>query len=209
MRKIIFDLDDTLLFLSDKWMETDGGHTGVHQPNVSVKDIFFAIKKLEKESAGKCITKEFLVDYINSELSLKLDLAKFDWLLGEYAKIPLLDIDTIKDVLSYLSGKYELIAYTNWFTDNQVLRLKLNGLDQYFSEVFGWDILPTKPSEKGLEEIVGDSDVKDFVFIGDSIDMDIELPNSIGMNTIFYDRKSIAQDKYTEIENIAELKNIL
>ena len=209
MHTIIFDLDDTLLFLSDKWFETYNDFANKNQPNIPIKDLFYIIKQVEKDNSDKYITKKFLVDYINSELSLKLNEEKFNWLLEEYAKIPLLDMDTVKDVLSYLSSKYELIAYTNWFTDNQNLRLKLNGIDKYFSKVFGWDILPVKPSKKGLEKIVGNNDVKDYTFIGDNIDMDIKLPVYIGMNAIFYNHKNITQNKYREIKNIAELKKLL
>jgi len=140
---------------------------------------------------------------------LDFDEKIFDVLLDEYAKIPLLNIDVIMDVLSYLSDKYELIAYTNWFTDNQILRLKLNGIDKYFSKVFGWDLLPVKPSKKGLKEIIKNDDAEDYIFIGDNIDADMRLPDSIGMKTIFYNSKNIIQNKYIEIKNIDDLKSIL
>ena len=45
--------------------------------------------------------------------------------------------------------------------------------------------------------------------IGDTIGTDIEPADSIGIKTIFYNRKGIVQDKYTEIKDIEELLNIL
>ena len=61
---------------------------------------------------------------------------------------------------------------------------------------------------KGLREIVGNN-INNYIFIGDNIDMDIKLPVSIGIETIFYNRKGIFQDEYKEIRNIDELKGIL
>ena len=69
--------------------------------------------------------------------------------------------------------------------------------------------MPTKPSKNGLDEIMGGDDVKDYVFVGDSIEMDLELPDSIGMETILLNRKNIIQDKYREIRNISELEGLL
>ncbi len=209
MRKIIFDLDGTLLFLSDKWLEMGDDLASKYQTDIPVKELFYVISQVEKDNPDKYITKEFLIDYINSKLPLGLGQRELEMLLEEYAKIPLLDVDAVKNTLSYLSDKYDLVAYTNWFTDNQILRLKLNGLDGYFKKVFGWDVLPTKPSKKGLDEIMGGDDVKDYVFVGDSIEMDLELPDSIGMETILLNRKNIIQDKYREIRNISELEGLL
>lgn len=182
---------------------------GEHQTGVSAGELFYVISQVEKDSPDEYITKEFLIDYVNSRLPLGLDQRKLGELLEGYARIPLVDVDVVKGTLSYLSGKYDLIAYTNWFTDNQILRLKLNGLDGYFSKVFGWDVLPTKPSKRGLDEIVGSDDVKNYTFVGDNIDMDVKLPDAIGMKTIFLNRKNIVQDRYREIQNISELKKLL
>jgi len=209
IRKIIFDLDNTLLFLTDKWSEIYNSFIDKYNLNISAEELFFAIESIENNNFDTYITKEFFIKYINDKLLLDFDEKIFDVLLDEYAKIPLLNIDVIMDVLSYLSDKYELIAYTNWFTDNQILRLKLNGIDKYFSKVFGWDLLPVKPSKKGLKEIINNDDAEDYIFIGDNIDADMRLPDSIGMKTIFYNSKNIIQNKYIEIKNIDDLKSIL
>ena len=126
-----------------------------------------------------------------------------------YNNTPLLNTDTIYDALNYLSEKYELIAYTNWFTDDQIKRLKKYDLDKFFTKVYGWDILPKKPSKEGLSEIIKNDDIENYIFIGDSIELDLEVPYSIGIATIFYNRKNIKQNKYKEIFKIEELKNIL
>ena len=82
-------------------------------------------------------------------------------------------------------------------------------MDKFFSKVYGWDILPKKPSKEGLSKIIKDDDINNYVFIGDSIELDLEVPDSMGMDTIFYNRKKIKQSKYKEIYDIEELRNIL
>lgn len=207
-KKIIFDLDNTLLFISDEWIDAYNFFIDKYNLNVSAKELYSTIGTIEKNNPDIYITKQFFIDYINDKLSLDFDEQKCDELLEIYAKIPLKNIEVVGNILAYLSNKYELIAYTNWFTDNQILRLKINKIDNYFSKVLGWDILPVKPSMKGLREIVGNN-INNYIFIGDNIDMDIKLPVSIGIETIFYNRKGIFQDEYKEIRNIDELKGIL
>lgn len=207
-KKIIFDLDNTLLFISDEWIDAYNYFIDKYNLNVSAKELYSTIGTIEKNNPAIYITKQFFIDYINDKLSLEFDEQKCDELLEIYAKIPLKNIEVVENILAYLSNKYELIAYTNWFTDNQILRLKINKIDNYFSKVLGWDVLPVKPSMKGLREIVGNN-INNYIFIGDNIDMDIKLPVSIGIETIFYNRKGIFQDEYKEIRNIDELKVIL
>ena len=67
--------------------------------------------------------------------------------------IPLLNTDKIYELLEYLSNKYELIAYSNWFTEDQEYRLERYDLKKFFKKVYGWDIIPLKPSTKGPLEI--------------------------------------------------------
>ena len=207
-KKIIFDLDNTLLFISDEWIDAYNFFIDKYNLNVSAKELYSTIGTIEKNNPDIYITKQFFIDYINDKLSLDFDEQKCDELLEIYAKIPLKNIEVVENILAYLSNKYELIAYTNWFTDNQILRLKINKIDNYFSKILGWDVLPVKPSMKGLREIVGNN-INNYIFIGDNIDMDIKLPVSIGIETIFYNRKVIFQDEYKEIRNIDELKGIL
>ena len=209
MKTIIFDLDNTILFLSNEWEKIYESFIKKYNLNVTAKDLFLTVGKIEKNNPDKYISKEFFVNHINENLSLNIDLNIGDALLDKYARIPLSRVGEVRKLLEYLSSKYEIIAYTNWFTDNQIKRLKLNGLDKYFKKVYGWDILPVKPSRKGLEEIIKDNDMNKCIFIGDNLEGDIILPDSMGMDTIFYNYKNIPQDKYKEVKDIIDLKNIL
>ena len=57
-----------------------------------------------------------------------------------------------------------------------------------------------------MSEIIKNDDIENYIFIGDSIELDIEVPYSMGITTIFYNRKNIKQNKYKEIFKIEELK---
>lgn len=209
IKKIVFDLDNTLLFLSDEWEENYKRFIDKYNLNILANDLFLCIGNFEKKMKNIVVSKQKLSEYVSNDLSIDFTTDMILELSEIYNNISLLNTDTIYDVLNYLSEKYELIAYTNWFTDDQIKRLKKYDLDKFFTKVYGWDILPKKPSKEGLSEIIKNDDIENYIFIGDSIELDLEVPYSIGIATIFYNRKNIKQNKYKEFFKIEELKNIL
>ena len=208
-KKIIFDLDNTLLFLSDEWKEAYEKFIDKYNLNISAEDLFISIGNFEKNIKNIVVSSKKLCDFVNNNLSANFTEEMFLELSEMYADTSLLNINKINDVLNSLSKKYELIAYTNWFTDDQIKRLKKYDLDKFFTKVYGWDILPKKPSKEGLSEIIKNDNIENYIFIGDSIELDLEVPYSIGIATIFYNRKNIKQNKYKEIFKIEELKKVL
>ncbi len=209
IKKIVFDLDNTLLFLSDEWEENYKRFIDKYNLNISANDLFLCIGNFEKNMKNIVVSKQKLSEYVSNDLSIDFTTDMILELSEIYNNTSLLNTDTIYDVLNYLSEKYELIAYTNWFTDDQIKRLKKYDLDKFFTKVYGWDILPKKPSKEGLSEIIKNDDIGNYIFIGDSIELDLEVPYSMGIATIFYNRKKIKQNKYKEIFRIEELKNKL
>ena len=208
MKKIIFDLDSTLLFISDDWIKYYQDFSDKYKLNIQPMELYGVIGMIEAE-ATDIVSKEFFKTSLSKHLNIEVTDEVLNFFLEGYASIPLLNTDMVSDVLEYLSKSYEIYAYSNWFTDNQIKRLKKYNLDGFFDKVYGWDIVPLKPTKEGLLSIIGNDDVKDYVFIGDSIKYDMETPHTIGMDTIFYNRNNIKQDKYREVFDIIELKNIL
>lgn len=208
MKKIIFDLDNTLLFISSDWSDSYQAFIDKYNLDITPQDLFSKIGCFERDLSG-VVNENDLCNYINNKLNLNITYDMVLDFLSRYENIPLRDTDMIYDVLEYLSNKYELIAYTNWFTNIQTGRLKNYNLDKFFSRIYGWDILPMKPSEEGIRSIIGNDDINDYIMIGDNIKIDLEVPHSMGMDTILYNRKGIEQNIYKEIVNISELKNIL
>lgn len=209
IKKIIFDLDNTLLFLSDEWEENYKRFVDKYNLSISANELFLSIGNFEKSMKNIVVSKQKLSEYVSNDLSIDFTTNMILELLEIYDNTSLLNTDTIYDILNYLSEKYELIAYTNWFTDNQINRLKKYDLDKFFTKVYGWDILPKKPSKEGLSEIIKNDNIENYIFIGDNIELDIVVPYSMGITTIFYNRKNIKQNKYKEILKIEELKKVL
>lgn len=207
-KKLIFDLDGTLLFLSNDWEPAYQAFIDKFNLKITPKDLFSCIGTFELNNSDIIVTKKILCDYINSRLNIILTEEMLNELNKYYNNIPLLDTDKIYDLLEYLSSKYELFAYSNWFTEEQEYRLERYDLKKFFKKVYGWDIIPLKPSKEGPLQITN-GNIDDYIMIGDTIETDILIPNSLGMETIFYNRKNIEQNKYKEIKTIYELKEIL
>ena len=208
-RKIIFDLDGTLIFISEDWKEKYQEFIDKYELSLTPEELYRSIGTIEENSTDTIVDKDFFIKYMNERLSRPLTNEILEDYLNYYAEITSLHTEVIYDVLEYLSQKYELIAYSDWFTENQIKRLKRYNLDKFFSKIYGWDVLPVKPSIKGIQEIIKDDNIEDCIFVGDVIKYDLDIPDSMGMATIFYNRKGVNQDKYKEITNIEELKNIL
>lgn len=177
--------------------------------SITPKELYSCIGTFEKNINNVIVTNKIMCEYINNRLPLSLTEDMFIELLDVYKNIPLLNTDIIYNVLEYLSHKYELIVYTNWFSKNQIDRLKTYSLDKFFSRIYGWDDLEIKPSKIGIEKIIGSNNIDEYVFIGDNIEFDLEVPYNMGMATIFLNRKSIKQNKFKEVFSIEELKEIL
>ena len=122
IKKIVFDLDNTLLFLSDEWEEKYKKFMDKYNLNISANDLFLCIGNFEKKMKNIVVSKQKLSEYVSNDLSIDFTIDMILELSEIYNNTPLLNTDTIYDALNYLSEKYELIAYTNWFTDDQIKR---------------------------------------------------------------------------------------
>ena len=209
MKKIVFDLDGTLLFLSNDWESYYQKFINKYNLNVTPKILFSTIGTFEKEYCDRIVTKGTLIEFLNIKLSTNMPNNALDDFFKYYLDIKLLDTNNIYKLLEYLSSKYELIAYSNWYRESQIQRLKKYNLDKFFTKIYGCEIINIKPSIKGIEKVVENNNIKDYIFIGDNIEIDLDVPNNMGMDTIFFNRKGIKQDKYKEVSNILDLMKIL
>ena len=208
-KKIVFDIDNTLLFLSDKWKEKYQEYIDKYGWNITPEDFYKAIGSIEKNFNNIIITMDFFIEYMNERLRIDLTKEKVYDFFDIYAEIPLRDTRETYEVLKYLSQKYDLIAFSNWFSESQKIRLRKYNLEGFFTKIYGCDNLPIKPSREAILTIIKGDDINNYIFIGDNIDCDLDLPNSMGMDTIFYNIKNVKQDKYKEIVNIKDLEKIL
>ena len=114
IKKIIFDLDGTLLFISDEWI--DGYQKFIDKYNLSItpNELYVCIGDFEKDINNVIVNNKLMCEYINSKLDVNITESMFKELLEIYKDIPLLYTEVVYDVLNYLYNKYEIISYTNW-----------------------------------------------------------------------------------------------
>lgn len=105
--------------------------------------------------------------------------------------------DGALELLKYLKRNgYTIIAYSDWFLDNQYLIMDKLGVREYFEEVYAWDGTYEKPNKARIKDLVSKFSGKKFIYIGDSLYKDIKTANYIdGCVSIWY------KDTY-EINNL-------
>ena len=116
------------------------------------------------------------------------------------------DNELVKTI-SYLSKKYDLYVISNWFTKTQELRLENVGIKKYFKGIYGADINYFKPDPKCFNVILNKYDIKECVYIGDKLDIDILPAYNIGMDVIW--KTNEINSDFKTIKNINELRDIL
>lgn len=211
IKRLIFDLDNTLIMWNDDYYET-----------LDKTLNYFNINYDEK-------LKDNLIKAVNDYES-KYDIFNFVYmnnLMKEYSNIDLPDSFVSKwteyletaipkdkdleliDTLEYLSGKYELIVLTNWFTKQQKERLRNYGILKYFKEVIGTDNIKNKPNKDTFIKACNPYDVSECIMIGDSLENDVNGAINVGIRAILFDYKNNYNGEIENIKNMKELKNIL
>lgn len=212
MKKIIFDLDNTLMMFDKKYINT---YCDVLKNNNLDSSYYQALSLFESvgkyEMQGNKYNKQELLDFINKDLNRNYKLKLVDEILDIIGNCWINPVSLeLVDTLKYLSTKYELYVLTNWFTESQTKRLDNVGILKYFKEVVGADIVNPKPAIEAFNYIIKDTNLKDCIMIGDNIDTDIKGALNVGIKTILYDYKNIYKDfAYDRITKIEELKEML
>ena len=122
IKRIIFDLDNTLIMWKDEYEKAaDIALNVINYPKTN--DLYKKINEVESEyEEGKTkFDQKEVIDYLNEKLNLHLPYEFMDiWLenIGMIAvpkEYPKEDFET----LAYLSKKYELVILTNWFIETR------------------------------------------------------------------------------------------
>ena len=212
VKRIIFDLDVTLIPWDKKWdnaVKETLDEFGIEYDFKSLEDYQKAIVKYETEEKRYSIDR--LVSFFSDYLGIQLSSEFFNrWIDKLSVLVPEKD-ERLINMLSRLSKKYSLVVATNWFKRQQVSKLKLCGLLDYFDEVITGEDFDIKPStdmfnyyKKGYE----DSEV---IMVGDKYESDIKGANDAGLHgyLITTDPKYTSNNNYTVIKNIYELEEYL
>lgn len=206
IKKIIFDLDNTLIIWKDEYVKALKDTLKKHNINEDPDYVNDLIDGYE-EYYDK-YDKENMLKHINNHVKEKLSMECINDFLEAIGYMSEPDEDVI-DTLEYLSKKYELVVLTNWFTIPQTNRLKTAKIDKYFKRVFGGEDY-IKPEKQAFLQATGNTPLEQCIMIGDSYDIDIIGAHNAGIKPIFMNPKHKEnKNNFEEITKLSDLKNIL
>ena len=203
MKRIIFDLDNTLI----KWDEERNIKElkkliDKHNISITPEEVSHVIDLLDKKH--DIISKEIFLSDLK-EIDNSITMSFVNDIFSLHNNFYEINEDVI-DTLKYLSLKYELVILTNYFTDMQSERMKKSKIYDYFKEVIGNDKVPGKPRKASFEYAVKPYKNEECLMIGDNLDIDIIPALKLGIDAIWITNK---KTEYKSIKEIKELKSIL
>lgn len=209
IKRLIFDLDNTLILWKDEYTSALIETMKEFNINIDYKliDDVIEIQDRTKEK----MTREDLLNDINKICNLDLKIEFINRLIENQKQLsPENDIRMIH-LFEYLSSKYEIVLLTNYFKEAQMGRLEKLGIKKYFKEAYGCEETNFKPNIEAFIKAKGKYEYNECMMIGDSLRCDIEVPKKLGMEVIRVDleEKIKEETEYKIIKNIYELKNIL
>ncbi len=221
IKNILFDLDETLI----KNQEEDvlcykEALSNLGYPEENYKNIFDSLDEYEKslDNEHNFYSKRDAINFINKTLNENYPINLIDELnnvIAKYwCKYPLIQESTLK----YLSSKYNLYVFSNWFKDAQLGRLETAGLAKYFKNIFTPEYYGAKPFKSSYINVLNflNCSPDECVMIGDNKATDILGAINVGMHAILfdYDRKRNNPDilidgNYSIITDMKDLEKIL
>ena len=224
LKAVIIDIDNTLIdfhkcahFAVQKAFLRHGlnFNDGVMETFITINDgLWLQVERgeIDRETLWKIRFKKILsalnVTYSAPELVEK----DFRAILFDTA----IAVDGAKDLLRYLKGKYKVYAGSNAIYDQQINRLKLCNLLEYFDGVFVSEKLgyqkPTKEFFDACFSQMNGVSKDQVVMIGDSITADIKGGKEYGLKTVWYDyKKSGVKCEFADytVESLMQIKDIL
>lgn len=118
-----------------------------------------------------------------------------------------------EEVLKNLSEKYDCYIVTNGITDVQKARISTTPLEKYIKYSFiSQKMGSEKPSAAFFEKVfdfIGDSDISNYLIIGDSLSSDIAGAHTVGMDSVWISKKGDSDIPTYRIRELEELYTIL
>lgn len=229
MKAVFIDIDNTLLSFSEyvkHTMQTGFEHFGLKRYEPYMYDIFTEEnnklwRRIEQGTLVFSELEKMRWNIIFAKLGIEFDGTVFEKYFRRALYDSAIPMPGANEMLRYLSGKYILCVASNGPYEQQVHRLEVAGMKQYFDYIFiSEKIGASKPSEEffrqaftelnsGREEAIIPADT---IIIGDSLTSDIEGGRSYGMKTCFYNVSGVESDIIKAdhvIDELNEVKGIL
>lgn len=229
MKSVFIDIDNTLLSFSEYVRHTmqDGfEHFGLKRYEPYMYDIFTEEnnklwRRIEQGTLVFSELEKVRWNIIFARLGIKFDGTVFERYFRRALYDSAIPMPGADEMLRYLSGKYILCVASNGPYEQQVHRLEVAGMKQYFDYIFISEKLgASKPSEEffskaftelnsGREEAIIPADT---IIIGDSLTSDIDGGRKCGMKTCFYNIGGVENDNIEAdyvINELCEVERIL
>ena len=211
IKRIIFDLDDTLIMWKDEYynsLDDTLKYFNIKYDNNIKEKLIEAVRDYETiyNTYKKEYMKEIMEKYIN--MSLPEDFIDM-WIFNLKKCVPTEKNEALIDTLDYLYKKYELVVLTNWFAEQQKERLKNYKIESYFKDVIGTDFILNKPNKEAFLTACTPYSPNECIMIGDSLSKDINGAINAGIDAILFDFKNEYKGNIKKITKIEELKDIL
>ena len=198
IKRIIFDIDMTLL---DTLKDTHDTYIEYFKDEKLVSDFYNTIE--EYDSLDRSYEKEDIVKYINEKFDKSFTVDNFNKIFKVYQKHGTLIDDNIPSYLEKLSKRYELVALSKWYVEDQEKRLECAGILKYFKKVYGIENAGIKPDKKAFLNACENYAPCECLMVGDSIRSDMEPTSSLGIYNLYLGESNI----YTSIKNIGEIED--
>lgn len=210
LKAISFDLDDTLAetnFEEAVWFD--------EIPKLYSKKFKIPFEEarkivlLEYEQVGDARVEWYEVAYWFEKFGFEEDYKKImSDLKGTIKLFP----DTIP-ALKKLKQKFPLYVVSNASRDFIDFKIKIDGLESYFSKVFSMTSDYKKPKAKDtFLRVCGELDLKpsELLHVGDNYDFDYAIPKSAGINAVFLNRKNKdVKEGVLQAGNLKEFEEIV
>lgn len=204
IKRILFDVDNTLIKWEDSYKELSLKEAGVLDSSLARK-LDDATKSYEEHIS--MLSRETFIDYIFS-LNIDVDIDTINKMIDADKNRANPSSPEIISLFEYLSSKYELVIVTNWFSDVQLARLEKANLRKYFKAIYASDHYPSKPNKEIFLNAIEGLDPSECLMIGDSIKTDIIPAYNLGINVIFKNNNN-EETEYRQIKDLIELKEML
>lgn len=181
IKRIIFDIDGTLITGVDfsSYVANTLKKYGIEDVE-KTKQFLLNIKEYEK--TYNSYDRNLYLKFFGDKLGCELDNHFLEIFFQELRKAIPENAEKIKSMLAAMN-EYELVLLSNYFEESQRNRLTAMGINDYFSEYYGENII--KPNELAYRQALGIYQPSECVIVGDDKRLDIDVPKSLGFKTIY------------------------
>lgn len=201
-KRVIFDIDGTLIPMMDfnKPFDDCLNDMNIRHDKTTLELFDKAAKTYERNFENYNFNDYY--NYIKKTINIDINEEVIKRYFEYASKVVPSHVDKyVLDTLDYLKSKYDLVILTNYFVSVQLERIKLLGLDKYFSAIYGGEVY-TKPNEEAFLISCGNYDPKECFYAGDNFESDIIGAYNAGIDSVLIDYNN-------EKENIKVLKRML